>query len=122
MVVQGGTQQMMKDLYIRQTVEHLMESEQPRVTLAAEASTEELSVGDEVRLVQKDGKYCFLSENEHMIPADICANVPQEEAMKLSLVKAAFAIRKIAGNVIKAEMKNPYSLVHHGTAEWCYIQ
>ncbi len=121
MVVQGGTKHMMKDLYIRQTVEHLHELNQPRVTIAAEGNTDSFRVGDEVRLVQKDGSYCFLTENERMIPADICANVPQEEARKLSLVKAAFSIRKIAGNVLKAEMKNPYSLVHHGTQEWCYI-
>ncbi|MDO4520310.1 MAG: hypothetical protein Q4B44_01585 [Erysipelotrichaceae bacterium] len=112
---------MMKDLYIRQTVEHLNGLDRPRVTLAAEGNTDSFRVGDEVRLVSKDGTYCFLTENERMIPADICANVPQEEARKLAFVRAAFAIRRIAGNVIKAEMKNPYSLVHHGTSEWCYI-
>ena len=111
---------MLKDFNNRQTVE-TMSQERPEVTLAAEGNTDSFKVGDELRLSQNNGKFCLVDENEHIIDAQICANVPLEEALTLSLVKAAFSVVKIAGNAFKAEMKMPVSLVHKGKNEWCYL-
>ena len=112
---------MVKDEYIRETVVHLFEENLRKVTLAAEGNTDHFKVGDEVRLAQNNGRFCLLDENEHMIPAEICANVPLEEALTLSLAKTAFSISKVKGNVFKAEMKNQYSLNHNENTEWCWL-
>lgn len=112
---------MVKETYDRQTVESLRQIRDIKVILTAEGSADAFTVGDEIRLAQNNGRFCLMDENEHMIPAEICANVPLEEALTLSLVNAAFSIKKIAGNVLKAEMKKPGSFVHHGQREWSYL-
>ena len=104
--------------YIRETVMRLFEEEGQRVTLAAEGNMKRFKAGDEVRLAQNNGRFCLIDKHEHMIPADICVNVPLEEALTLSIAGAEFAIRKIKGNVFKAEMINPYSLTHKGSTDW----
>lgn len=118
---------MVKELFnlllCRETAENsLPEDISKRVTLAAEIAAENtVKAGDEIHLSLHNGKFCFLDENERVIDADICANIPQEEAVKLSLVKACFMIRKKAGRILKAELRNPYSLVHHSRNEWCFL-
>ena len=93
-----------------------------KVTLTAEDSTNHIfHTGDEIRLAVNAGRYYILDKTNLMIPAEICMNLPADEANKLSLVEACFTIRKVEGNVLKAEINNPYALVHHGRPEWTYI-
>ncbi len=93
-----------------------------KVTLAAEDSTNHIfHTGDSIRLTVNSGKYYILDERNLMIPAEICVNLSREEAEKLSLVDAEFTVRKVEGNVLKAEINNPYALVHHANREWIYL-
>lgn len=112
---------MVKEMFDIQTVETLRRIREPKVILTAEGNMRAFTVGDEITLAQKDGRFCLLDENQHMIPAEICANVPLEEALTLSLDNTGFFIKKIVGNVIKAEMKMPGSFVRHGQREWSYL-
>lgn len=93
-----------------------------KVTLTAEDSTNHVfHAGDEIRITVNAGRYYILDETNLMIPAEICMNLPMDEAEKLSLVDAGFTIKKVEGNVLKAEINNPYALVHHGQSEWTYL-
>lgn len=110
-------------MFCRETAENsLPEDISKRVTLAAEiAEGSSVKAGDEIHLSLHNGKFCFLDENGCVINADICANIPADEAVRLSLVKACFLIRKKAGRILKAELRNPYSLIHRSCDEWCFL-
>ncbi|MBR3365356.1 MAG: hypothetical protein IKG53_10840 [Solobacterium sp.] len=90
-----------------------------KVTIAAEDSVNyNFTVGDEVHLGYDNGRYVIVDENNRIVPAQLVSNISLEDAKMLSDIKAVFAIKKIEGNVLKAEMVNPYSYVHHACGVW----
>ena len=92
------------------------------ITIAAEEEQGNIfREGEEIRLVHQDGKYSLIRENGEAVDAEICMNTTPDQALHLALVKASFTVRKIARNAVKAELKSPCSLVHHGRSEWAYI-
>ncbi len=114
---------MIKDIYLRQYAEHELQQKKPiRVTLAADRIIGRFNHGEKIRLAIKNGKYCLINEQQNMVPADIYINVAEKDAWKLSLAQAAFTVTQTEGTVLKAEMKSPLSMVHHGETDWCFLQ
>lgn len=110
---------MENEMYDRQTVETLRQKQPLKVKIAAETWKAVFRTGDEIRLAQKNGRFCLQDEKGRTIPAEICVNVPLEEALSLSLADTAFVIKKHSDNVLKAEMKIPGSVVREGqTEQW----
>ena len=93
-----------------------------KISIAAENTNESsFAQGEEVRLACADGKYILIRENGDQVRADICMNTTPSQALHLALAQACFTVKKTFNNIVKAEMKSPYSLVHHGVNQWLYL-
>ncbi len=93
-----------------------------KVTLAAEGTANyNFRIGDEVRLGHDHGRYVIVDENNRIAPADLISNISRMEADVLADVKAVFRIISVEGNLLKAEMVNPYNYVYHAGKEWACL-
>ena len=93
-----------------------------KVTLAAENTADStLRAGDEIHLSLDHGTFCLRKRNGKVINADICVNVPAEEAVKLSLLNACFRIRRAERGLLKAVIVRPDSIARSGRMEWCWL-